>query len=394
MAIASTRTLLPLDTFAKILGINPLHFNGANLPSSDVPNACASPFVQYAYQDHDRVGREDIAQAIADAESQISDLLNFSPIVDYLSSYQDYGHNYAPTYNTPVLRLPRGYVIEAGARAKTPLHAGAPVTYSDVDPDNEDELEYGPFSETATIIANVPAGTLANEIAVYYPGQNGDDAYEIRPLTKIVIVNNNEAHITVPTAQLVDLDRFMGLNFFPVDAIDTDNFLDTVDVYRVYTDTTSQVTYEYAPRRCNPDSSACQPTGRLYIRDARLGLVYSSPANWDGTAWQDANWCACGFPMGANVSYKAGLQGRDSAVWQRAITYYALTLLDRPMCACDTVKAMMKHWTDDLATTESSGGDTLTHTLAPGILNNPLGTTRGAIYAWRLIQRQQLGEAV
>lgn len=394
MAIASTRTLLPLDTFAKILGINPLHFNGANLPSSDVPNACASPFVQHAYQDHDRVGREDIAQAIADAESQISDLLNFSPIVDYTTSYLDYAGNYARTYNTPVLRLPRGYIIEAGTRAKTLLEAGSPVTYSDVEPDNEEELEYGPFSETATIIATVPVGTLANEIAVYYPGQNGDDAYEIRPLTKVLIINDTEAHITIPTAQLIELDHFMGLNFFPVDAVDTNNFIDTVDVYRVYTDTTSQVSYTYAPRRCGPDSSACQPTGRLYIRDTRLSLVYSSPANWDGTTWQDANWCNCGFPMGANVSYKAGLQGRDSWVWQRAITYYALTLIDRPLCACDTVKAMMKHWTDDLAATESIDGNTLTHVLAPGILNNPLGTTRGAIYVWRLIQRQQLGEVV
>jgi hypothetical protein len=394
MAIASTRTLLPLDTFARILGINPLHFNGVHLDSSDVPNVCESPLVQYAYQDSDRVGREEIAQAIQDAESQITDLLGFSPLADYFSSYHHYS-GYYPGYNTPVLRLPRGYFIEAGSRVKISLHAAAPVVYTDVDPDNPDELETGTYYETATIIANVPAGTNSDEIAVFYSGQNGDDAYEIRPLTNVVIVNNNEAHITVPRAQLVNLDRFMGLNFFPVNGVDDADFLTDVDVYRVYTDPSGQVNYDYAVRCCDT-LSLCQSSGRLFLRDARLSMVYTQPATWDATLGEFAcaSWCSCGFPAGAQISYRAGLVGREALVWQRAIAYYALSLLDRPLCSCESLKAMMAHWSNDLAMNESVDGNSRTQTLAPGLLNNPLGTTRAAIYVWRLIQRYQLGEAV
>lgn len=394
MAIASTRTLLPLDTFARVLGLNPLHFNGIHMPQMGDPvKTCADPFVQFAYQQSDRVGREEIAQAIADAEYQITDLLGFSPMPDYRDDYLDYEGMIAMAYNTPVLRLPRGYFIEAGVRIKTLLVAGMPVNYTDVEVNDPDEPT---FYETALTTVSVPGGGIPeSEVAIYFAGHAGDDAYEIRPVKVSWDAGAELFTITIPTAQLVDPDMFMGLNFVPVAADDiTVGFVNQVDIYRVHTDATKQVEYNYYARLCQ-DNALCQPSGRVYTRESRLSMIYTAPANWDATAlaWKDASWCGCGFPAGARVYYKSGLQGRDAEAWQRAITYYALSLLDRPMCACTGVEAMMKHWSDDLAVTESVEGNTRQIALAPGLLNNPLGTSRAAIYVWRLIQRYQIGES-
>ncbi|MDP2727535.1 MAG: hypothetical protein Q8P59_08310, partial [Dehalococcoidia bacterium] len=72
MGRANTRTMLPLDRWSYHLGMDPRHFNG--LETSLRPaRLCHQPTLQYAWQDSDRVGRDDIAQAIAQAESEIVD---------------------------------------------------------------------------------------------------------------------------------------------------------------------------------------------------------------------------------------------------------------------------------------------------------------------------------
>ena len=81
MARANTCTLLSLDRFARNLGINPLHFNGA--AGDDVMplmGTCGDVYPQYTWQVPDNlVSREEIAQAIYSAEQDIKRILGFSP---------------------------------------------------------------------------------------------------------------------------------------------------------------------------------------------------------------------------------------------------------------------------------------------------------------------------
>src|SRR5688500_4005416 len=88
MAVAKTRTLLPLDTFARIAGINPIHFNQVQIeevaPDDNSETGCGDTILQYSWQLADKVGREEIAQAIADAESQLADNLGYLLCPDWI----------------------------------------------------------------------------------------------------------------------------------------------------------------------------------------------------------------------------------------------------------------------------------------------------------------------
>ena len=79
------------------------------------------------------------------------------------------------------------------------------------------------------------------------------------------------------------------------------------------------------------------------------------------------------------------------------MTYLSLTLLLRPFCGCDNVKELSRIMTEDLAATVSSGDRSVSFSLSDTNLNNPWGTKRGAIYAWRLANQmsdRRIGRAV
>ncbi len=52
------------------MGIHPLHGNQVFLPSLPA-TVCAQPWLQHAWQDVDRIGRDDLALAIREAEDDI-----------------------------------------------------------------------------------------------------------------------------------------------------------------------------------------------------------------------------------------------------------------------------------------------------------------------------------
>src|SRR3990167_241886 len=83
MARAQTVTWLPLDRWGAILGINPLHVNGVTSASVS-GEVCRDFYQQYAYQDAHKVSREDIAQAIQDAELLIADYVGYSLLPDWV----------------------------------------------------------------------------------------------------------------------------------------------------------------------------------------------------------------------------------------------------------------------------------------------------------------------
>jgi len=80
------------------------------------------------------------------------------------------------------------------------------------------------------------------------------------------------------------------------------------------------------------------------------------------------------------------------SLWERAVAYYSLSFLDRPLCGCNNLEKASQHWRDDLSLNILDK----TYQLSPEILNNPLGMTRGAVFAWQQINAQgkRLGQAV
>lgn len=159
MARASTQTLMSLDTFAKVLSINPVHFNGADGGSTfPLSGACSDVWPQYTWQTADEIiGREELAQAIHDAKIDIANVLGYSVAPAWVAQeVHTYPRFYRPEYLATDGRDNRGMrkgvstnwakVISPGRRATTAIEAGATVTYSDPDGDG--------WSELATITAS------------------------------------------------------------------------------------------------------------------------------------------------------------------------------------------------------------------------------------------------
>lgn len=421
MARSSVKTLLPLDRFAAILGMNPLHFNGVEdqqmAPDQSRPlaphNTCDDILVQFPYQASDCVARDEIARAIADAESQITSWLGYSPMPRWQADERvmlsrppmphalDYSGLDVRGFWQQV-QLGRGYVISGGTEAWTLVQAGVVVAYTDTDGDG--------YKETATM-AVVTSLTEADEIAVHYPGRAalGDYSWEVRPIE--VRIAAGTATITCRREQLVGPQFINGLVVSVADGQDDADFLATVDVYRHWNDPSQQAQLLWLQTWCNCSDAGCaqcegsSQTACLMPTNERIGLVTPQPGAWDASssAFNSAYLLEYRAADKMRVWYRAGWRDKSQALpniqmdpqWERAITYLALSMLDRPLCVCENIRAYTAHWTEDIAaTTSSPSGGSMTIRVSDKILDNPLGTTRGAIFAWRQISQNRLGEAV
>lgn len=418
MAIASTRTKLPLATFFKILGMHPLHVSQVRL--DNVPY-CGSILFQYAWQNADHVSREEIAQAIAEAESKMENFLGYRlapswEIDEWHGTHRPFRQEFV-NYNSADIRgfnqnirANWGYMISGGREAKTLIDDNVSIAYTDVDGDG--------YFETATVtVATVVQDK--NEVAVFYPDKDGDDTWEIRPIK--VSIASGIATITFRRELAVNPDLFEVFNTEGAEAIGTNDadFLTEVDVYRRYNDPQTQASFLWEPsasgfcETCNGDGCAsCSyttQTGCLLLRgDPRSSIVVYKPADWnsDTLAFDNASWAQGRQPDITRLYYYAGWRDKSQAYvshmaeeWQRCVAYMAAAMLDRPPCDCNA--DTWQHWREDL-TLISGNADEKGFYREPGsgkfagvgVTDNPMGSRRGEIFAWRKVMRMGKSEAV
>jgi hypothetical protein len=418
MARADTRTLLPLDAWARLMGFHPLHFNGVylNVAGSGAESGitCGQQILQQPWQGANAVSREDIATAIADAEDRIAQYTRFKLLPTFVADErQQWPRSVVPELYVTGLMNVRGqaaavrtrwaHVVAGGVEARTALALSTPVSYADTDGDG--------YKETATFSVTTNM-TDANELRVFYPGESGHPEWEIRPV-KLVSANGVTAAFQCRREQLVTPGHFEAFSNRGVDGADDAQFLASVDVYRVWHDPSQQVQFlwENQPAMCNCGSPGC-PTcylaaqfGCTIVRDYRTGMITASPASWDASGLQYiASTLSVGrAPDRVRLWYRAGYRDQALATpfltmapnWARAVAYFATALLARPMCACQNVTSQVEHWATDLAATKSSGGGAFeSFRISTRDLDNPFGTTRGAMHAWRTFRNEPVGEAV
>lgn len=409
MARADTRTLLPLDTFAKYVGISPLHFNQVQVAELAPSRFCGDTFLQFSWQTADRVGREELAEAIADAEQRIADQLHYALAPRWVKRENlSYPRPRVPEgifagtrdfrgfSNT--IKLDEKFILVGGAEAWTLLASAVPITYTDTDGDG--------YFETASVTLATSI-TDPEELALVYPTL--DTSWEIRPI--VVNIAAGIATITFRREQAVIYSALMRLDSIPVDGLNAAMFLDEIDVYRHWNDPSQQVNLIFDDIGwCSCNGVGCEScgyvvqTGCLTVRDSRVGLASIQAAIWDAVTqeYTFAELSECRAPDRLRLWYKAGLQDENmrtpaltmNPLWGRAVSYYALSLLDRPLCSCDGLRAFTEHWAMDLSVRSGNQASSISYNLSRGILNNPLGTTRAAMHAWRLIQRHTVGEGV
>lgn len=422
MARASTPTLLSLDYWAKIMGVTPIHF-GQAVTSSLTPQifpligTCQDVWYQYAWQNPDQVSREDLARAIYDAEQDISRQLGYLPGPQWIANEM---HKYPRHYNRQVygngsnvraqfksLKAKHGKFILAGRRGTT-LISNETVAYTDPDGDG--------FSELATITATT---TLTDEceIKLYFAGKAAAQEWEIRPV-KTKVIAAGVVTFTVDSWLLIDPDLW---ETFPtsttenpkVDISGTGNFETTVDVYREFTDITTnsaQFFWERQPPTSGLDGVICGACGGvgceacslitqdgcIHVRDVDAGLVVPAAADYDSTnaIWNRVAWAECREPDQVKIWYYAGELDerflRDetcqplSDYWAHAIAWLATARLDRNFCNCGVQTDFMETLREDMLITSS--GNT-SRTVLLDIVSNPFGSRRGEVMAWQRVSK-------
>lgn len=421
MARASTRTLVSLDRWAYHLGLEPRHFN--QLYTSKAPaKVCHQPTVQYAWQNSDRVGRDDIAQAIEQAESMIVEALGYYPVPQWIAGEVV---RTAPANDPMVMHgsgliNPRGLYlsvhgafgmgISGGIKASTsigtavrtePANPADTMVLTDVDGDGYLEIARITLPTTVTDV---------NEIRCYFPGHSQADEWEIRPL-KAVTISGGNVVIDIDRHLLVDPDLWEAIDASGVDGDLSTNFILTVEIYRVYNDPSQQVQFQWerTPGQCECGDSECAMCawavqwGCLQNRDPRLGEWTYQPADWDaGTeSFALADLSVARKPERVRLWYRAGYESSRVARpmvemdprFERIIMLLSATLLDRPICNCNNIEAFITRWREDRALVSEEGARYQFQTGYDHNLGCPWGTRAGAIEAFRQVERRALGGA-
>jgi len=399
MARASIVTKLALDEFAQIIGINPMHMNG--FYSSLFPNnTCGEIFFQYDYQHSARIGRETIAQAINQAEMDMEAEAGFYLMPTWeVGERLEYprpgmpgvfgldGRNTRGMFKSAEAK--HGLIISGGIREKTLLGRASAIVRTDGDGDG--------YAETATVTTAVTF-TDINEVRIYYTGADGDDAYEIRPAT--VTISGGFATIVFKSWQVPILDLLERLDASPIDAGVGTNYETTVDVYRVRNDPSTQLQFMWENMdnlNCCGSCTACQfgtQAGCFHLRDPRLGIVVPAPGSWNANdqAFDSAEWAVCRDPDQIRLWYYSGWSDGTvkrpyvemSNYWKFAVAVLAVSKFERDVCGCSNVNQFVSKWRRDAAfESMNEGGWKVTAEM----MANKLGTSLGAIYAYRQIHR-------
>lgn len=409
MARSDILTMIPLDRAALILGVDPFHFNSIVTLQRPENNACDDIWFQNSWQRQGQLGREDLAVALRQAEDTVTKYLGYFLIPQWVQEEEKViTKPYSPELTNITSRnsrgqaksvvTDRGYVIEGGRKASTLIEEGSATVYSDENNDG--------YDETCTVVVPTTV-TDPQEIHVYFPGKNGDSKWEIRPTT--VTLSGGDATIVfprylVPLPELWTNEPIAGDVWRTINGDDLANFLEIVDVYRVYNDPQSQAVLYTEGITCDTCSgTGCQACGWttntacIRIRDSRKGIVTYSPATWDADTEQFNFLTPSSYrdPDKLYIWYRSGLINNEmdspylqmEPIWERLVVYYAVTLLDRNMNGCENTQNIWQMMTTDLAKSLPDGSN---FQVSNRDISNPLGTKYASIRLWRLIESNRL----
>lgn len=409
-------TLLSLTRFAKVMGITPLHFarGYAHVPENNhvfPDTGCSSMWFKYDWQAYDQVSWMQLAQEIQTVERQIAEIIGYWPAPvwieeeehqypsPYRAEYHGTGHNVRGKPKS--IKAEFGKFVTAGRRAVdligTATVTGGSLAYTDEDLDG--------FYETATITL---ATSLTNprEIKAYFVGADGAQDWEIREPRSVTISGGNVVMV-FDSWLLIDPNLYENYPYGSegteaINVTTVGNFVNSVEVYREYTDDTQVSSKFYWETSClacgGLGCAACNGStqdGCLYVRDSQLGMVVPYPASYDSAEgqWTGASdWTEGYEPDRVKLWYYAGNQDQAflrnnrlsplSEFWARLIAELAITRLDRPLCECSNVRERADNLREDLLKVNRDRSFFAT----ADIQNSPFGSKLGEVEAWRKIK--------
>lgn len=416
---AYTADHFPLELFRKELSIHPWHFWQLAGPGAPLTSACNALLYEHAWQDADKVGRDDIRRAIDGAVEKLTEYLGFSPIQHFGEQtlpwppYADMRVSRYPFLDArrhwTNVQLREGWVQQVGVEALTLIDDTAAVTYSDSDGDGLND------TFTATVATSA---TDVTQIAVYFSSADrlSDELGDWRVAPLGVTIAGGVATITGAAWLLVVPGLYQVPAPAPLDPSTSTNFVSTVAVYSrsVYTagqtfaDAQATLVYETHPVPWWGWGWATPPTGgstdpavngyavaRAQVKHGELGEVTPAHAVYDPVAqtWDvSILWSYEWEPDRVTVRYLAGYPLTPTAQIDhrmvQLVSRFAAAEMPRPIAACQEAAREIHHWQFDLA--RSSGSNDESYGLiSRADLDNPFGTRRGHVWAWKTIQRMK-----
>lgn len=412
--------LLPVYSFFEIIGFHPWHSAGiAGTGDLAVSTGCDTLVRRYEWQNSDAVGTKAIEQAIETAEAKLTQYMGYSPAPHYVSEVVNWPQTWPADGRWQSMQLRETQIRAVGVETLTAISAAAIVTYTDSDGDGIDDT----FSVSAATTI-----TDASQIAVYFSaadrftgwGSTTDISARWRVQPIVVTIAGGTVTVTGPKQLCVKPLKYEGVVNIGANGLDPStaaNFVTTLDIYRRYTATdgntvtTSQavITWETRPAHgwwcccgCNASdpysgspfdpAATAQAVARVGIRDAKNGLIAPAEASYDTTTgvWSALDWAVCSTPDRVTVRYLAGWPlGSDGLMqepYRTVVARLAAAELARPVCGCDAANRELYHWQFDLS--QTARGDEL-FGISPENLNNPFGTRRGHVQAWKFIMDAQ-----
>lgn len=417
MTRANTYTLLPLDRFAMLLGLNPAHFSGAVAQNAwpQHSSGCDDMWPQHTWQSQKLISREQVAQEIAIAEEQIADVLGYWPGPTYIAAeaHEWPRHHHRAVQNgfSDIQGKPHAFglnwkhVTAVGRRTTQVLEADAAVVYTDEDADT--------YFETATITFVNANDIDLKEVRVSYIDKGDDNTYYIRPFRSI---SESAGTVTIvfDRHQMIDYTLWETMPRLAeptlINLADDSTVVDTVDVVREYIDNSqapAQFYWSVLSSNCSLCSGIgcerCTQDACTVIENGRLGLVRAVPGTYSNGAWSAASPTYTVDPDEALFYYESGDRSRQfingstvyplSLQMEQVITWLATSRLPDHVCSCSNVRETVDNLRKDLIT--YTKGEAW-HNVPRGseVHTNPFGSRRGEWRAWQAVSKIMKGTAV
>lgn len=404
-------TSFALDTYAKMLGINPISFSGCVLTGISTPltppsDTCSDIWFQYAWQHRDQVSRDDLGREIQNAEKSLRDYLGYyyTPrwVVEELHTFDPHHLEYwfgVTGYNVEgniqKIRLENAYVTEVGQRKvtklATPTVAGGTMVFSDPDGDT--------FKELCTITVNIGTAVIDKKtVKLFTAGMNGDEIWEIK-YPKTIVIAGAVMTITLDSWLLIDHtlwdDYPLTSGEKAIDITTNNRFEATVDVYIETVDRTLPAVTFYWEGYGNVYSQ----DGWISISGTKKEFAQPYPAEYDDVT---DSWIPICFtynvpPSYMKLYYRAGLTSRlyfgnkvfdplDTS-YAQVIAWLATPRLERTFCNCGNLTSLVEEWRTDLSI---AGAGNPSHYMPFGLYANPFGTRKSEMWAWQRVSKYGL----
>lgn len=340
---------LTLDRYQEIMGLPIKAFNGLNDPDEQPVYECSHIWKQ--------TQRDYLAIHVMRAEERREHELQYHLSPKYITAER---HQYKST-----VILDRKHFIQAGLEASTLIDT-VTLDYRD---DSNAIIDPLVLTVTTTV-------TSTDEIVVKYPDE------DVRITPSNISISGGVATIKIPRARLVK-PSLLDNRDAPLQFVADSNFLETVDVYRVYNDPANAILLTWTSVQLALLGVVTFPNGSEQTQTAvgaldgerskRISQIEVFPATYSNGVWTGACLTYRCPPERVDVSYKSGIATSMEALMLTAKLSH--TLMPNMPCTCPYVE---QYWRED-------------REQHPQGLVTPYGGMVGQVEAWLADSRAKVG---